>query len=111
MQDQTIQWLSVILGSLLFLDACRWVATRHVFVGRVGGCTSLASIGVLGWSLLLQLEPKFLLTFREGHSARSPVFSSISAKKILRGEKFAFAKLARAARRKFWNAGNIAVIW
>ena len=39
MQDQTIQWLSVILGSLLFLDACRWVATRHVFAGRVGGDT------------------------------------------------------------------------
>ena len=39
MQDQKIQWLSVILGSLLFLDACWWVATRHVFAGRVGGDT------------------------------------------------------------------------
>ena len=86
-------------------------ATSGCSASTASDCTSLASIGVLGWSLLLQLEPKFLLTFREGHSARSPVFSSISAKKILRGEKFAFAKLARAARRKFWNAGNIAVIW
>ena len=34
-----IQWLSVILGSLLFLDACRWVVTRHVVAGRVGGDT------------------------------------------------------------------------
>ena len=39
MQDQTIQWLSVMLGSLLFLDACKWVVTRHVVAGRVGGDT------------------------------------------------------------------------
>ena len=39
MQDQTIQWLSVILGSLLFLDACRWVVTRQIVAGRVGGDT------------------------------------------------------------------------
>ena len=39
MQDQTMQWLSVMLGSLLFLDACRWVVTRLVVAGRVGGDT------------------------------------------------------------------------
>ena len=39
MQDQTIQWLTVILGSLLFLDACRRVVTRHIVAGRVGGDT------------------------------------------------------------------------
>ena len=39
MQDETIQWLSVILGSLLFLDACLWVVPRYVVAGRVGGDT------------------------------------------------------------------------